>query len=186
MSNLSVNFSNQPAGIGSIQDESPFPISANHSDPNVLNDAAAFDELMNAPAEDFQSKFQSLPESQKQKINERFNQYDDKLKGAVDALNDVPMQPQVDMNRLDEPGYLDKFMQESDAFLQKSGAALSKTQEAIDAGTALFDTLEGIDPALAKAPPLPEVGKQIINLMRSLGSSQEQIDRVSNAIGISV
>jgi uncharacterized protein YydD (DUF2326 family) len=179
MSNFSVNFPNQAAGLDPVQNRNPSAIGPNDQD------VAFFDDFMNAPAEDFQSRFEKLPEFQQQQIRESRNKYNDQLDSASAALKDVPAPPQLDANRLQESGYLDEYLKNSEAFLQKSGVAMSKTQESIDAGIAFLDTLEGIDPSLAKAPPLPEMGKELLNLMRVSGSSKQQIDRVTTAFGIS-
>gem|GEM_PF-1821159 len=77
------------------------------------------------------------------------------------------------------------FTRQAQEYSQKIGAAINKTQEAVDAGIALLDTLEGIDPTLAKAPPLPDQGKNMIILMSFLKSSPQEIDRIANAFGIS-
>lgn len=179
MSNFSVNLSNPATGLDVVQKSNSSAIGPNE------DNAAHFEDLMNAPAEDFQSKIKNLSEFQQQQIQEGLKKYSDSLNGALDALNSIPDQPQLDMSRLEENGYVDEYLKQSQEYTQKSGAAISKTQEAVDAGIALLDTLEGIDPTLAKAPPLPDQGKNMIILMSVLGSSPQQIDRIANAFGLS-
>jgi TolA-binding protein len=179
MSNISVNFPISATGLDDVQNRNPSAISTNEQS------VALFDDLMNASAEDFQSKIKNLPEFQQQQIQEGLKKHADSLNSALDALNAVSEQPQLDMSRLEEDGYGDEYFKKSQEYAQKSGAAISKTQEAVDAGIALLDTLEGIDPTLAKAPPLPDQGKNLIILMNVLGSSPQQIDRIANAFGLS-
>ena len=124
-------------------------------------------------------------EFQQQQIQEGVKKHADSLDGALDALNAVPEPPQLDMSRLKENTYVEDFTRQAQEYSQKIGTAINKTQEAVDAGIALLDTLEGIDPTLAKAPPLPDQGKNMIILMSFLKSSPQEIARIANAFGIS-
>lgn len=180
MSNISVNFLNTASGLDAMQNRAP---SNNAADDQ---NAATFTDLLSAaPAADFESKIKDLLEFQQQ-IQEGQKKFADSLDGALDALNAVPEPPQLDMNRLQENAYVEEYSKQAQEYTQKFGAAISKTQEAVDAGIALLDTLEGIDPTLAKAPPLPDLGKNMIILMSVLGSSPQEIDRIAKAFGISL
>lgn len=181
MSNISVNFLNTPSGLDAMQNRA-----ASNNAADDQNAATFADLLSAAPAADFKSKIKDLPEFQQQQIQEGLKKYADSLDGALDALNAVPEPPQLDMSRLQENAYGEEYSKQAQEYTQKFGAAISKTQEAVDAGIALLDTLEGIDPTLAKAPPLPDQGKNMIILMSVLGSSPQEIDRIANAFGISL
>lgn len=179
MSNFSVNFPNQAMGLDAVQYRNPSAIGANDQD------VAAFDDLMNAPTEDFQSKFKNLPEFQQQQIQKELDNFNSAGSKAAKALEALPQQPQLDESRLLEEGYVQEYLNQVAVYNQLAGDAISKVNEARDAGLALFDTLEGIDPTLAKLPPLTEFGKGLLDLLKFTGGSKQQIDRVAVAFGIS-
>lgn len=175
MSDFSVSLSNSAAGLGGIQNRASSNIIANDQD------AASFEALMGAPVADFKSKFDSLTPAQQDQIRTKltdFGQVTATAQSAVQLASDAS----VEMNQFLQNGDSVSFMNQWPAYQQKLSDANSAVIDAAGAGIALLDTLESIDPTLPQS--LPDIGANLLLLLKQSGATQEQIDRVATAFGI--
>lgn len=177
MSNISVNFPNTPSGLDAMQNRA---LSNNAADDQ---NAAIFADLLSAaPAADFKSRFDNLTPAQQDQIRTvqtNFNQAADTAASALQLANDSTVELIELLKKDDFNSYIEKFP----ACQQLVNDAEAAVKNAATAGLALLDTLENIDPTLPQS--LPDFGTNLLDLLKKSGGSEEQINRVATAFGIS-
>ena len=172
-----------------ISTNTPAPISFGSSpavSPNIstADDAsvAAFENLMNAPASTFESRFQNLtPEQQAQVKGDlaNFTAANDKAMAAAQNLGEPP---QFDLSRLQDPGYVDSYLKDASAYTDRSATAVTALNNAIDEGLKFVNTMNAFDPELART--LPDFGTNLMALMQATGRQPAEIQQVATAFGI--
>ena len=176
MSNISVNFPNAASGLDAMQYRPP----SNIGDDDY--EAAAFSALLSTPAEDFKSRFDNLTPAQQDQIRTvqtNFNQAADTAASALQLANDST----VEMSELLAKGDFDSYIEKFPAYQQLVTDADSAVKNTTAAGLAFLDTLEKIDSTLHQS--LPDFGTNLLALLKQSGGTQEQINRVATAFGIS-
>jgi hypothetical protein len=177
MSNISLSFPNAASGLDAMQNRIPS---------NIGNDdqqAEAFSALLSAPAADFQSRFDNLTPAQKDQIRivqTNFEQAADTAASALQFANDST----VEMNELATKGDLNSFFEKFPAYQKLVSDANSAVKNSTAAGLAFLDTLENIDSTLPQS--LPDFGTNLLTLLKQSGGTQEQINRVATAFGITL
>lgn len=81
-----------------------------------------------------------------------------------------------------EPDYVESYLEEVKNYQNKVESAFADTSGAVEAGLKVVDTMDGIDPELAKT--MPEFGTNLIALMQIVGKTPAEIQRVATAFGI--
>ncbi len=81
-----------------------------------------------------------------------------------------------------DPDYVMSYLKEAENYQNKVAAAIADTSGAVEAGLKVVDTMNGIDPELAKT--MPEFGTNLIALMKIVGKTPAEIQRVATAFGI--
>jgi hypothetical protein len=177
MSNISVNFPNTPSGLDAMQNRA---LSNNAADDQ---NAAIFADLLSpAPAADFKSRFDNLTPAQQDRIRivqANFEQATNSAQAALQLANEST----VEMNELASKGDFSTFFEKFPAYQQLVTDADSAVKNTTAAGLALLDTLENIDSTLPQS--LPDFGTNLLALLKKSGGSEEQINRVATAFGIS-
>jgi hypothetical protein len=177
MSNISVNFPNLASGLDAMQNRA---LSNNAADDQ---NAAIFADLLSpAPAADFKSRFDNLTPAQQDQIRTvqaNFEQATNSAQAALQLANEST----VEMNELASKGDVSTFFEKFPAYQQLVTDADSAVKNTTAAGLALLDTLENIDSTLPQS--LPDFGTNLLALLKKSGGSEEQINRVATAFGIS-
>ena len=177
MSNISVNFLNTASGLDAMQNRAP---SNNAADDQ---NAATFADLLSAaPAADFKSRFDNLTPAKQDQIRTvqaNFEQATNSAQAALQLANDST----VEMNELASKGDFKTYVEKFPAYQQLVTDADSAVKNTTAGGLAFLDTLENIDSTLPQS--LPDFGTNLLALLKQSGGTQEQINRVATAFGIS-
>ena len=177
MSNISVNFLNTPSGLDAMQNRA-----ASNNAADDQNAATFADLLSAAPAADFKSRFNNLTPAQQDQIRTvqaNFEQATNSAQAALQLANDST----VEMNELASKGDFKTYVEKFPAYQQLVTDADSAVKNTTAGGLAFLDTLENIDSTLPQS--LPDFGTNLLALLKQSGGTQEQINRVATAFGIS-
>ena len=177
MSNISVNFLNTPSGLDAMQNRA-----ASNNAADDQNAATFADLLRAAPAADFESRFNNLIPTQQDQIRTvqtNFNQAADTATSALQLANNSTNEMSELLAKGDFNSYVEKFP----VYQKLANDAESAVKNTTAAGLAFLDTLENIDSTLPQS--LPDFGTNLLALLKQSGGTQEQINRVATAFGIS-
>ena len=177
MSNISVNFLNTPSGLDAMQNRA-----ASNNAADDQNAATFADLLSAAPAADFKSRFDNLTPAKQDQIRTvqaNFEQATNSAQAALQLANDST----VEMNELASKGDFNTYVEKFPAYQQLVTDADSAVKNTTAGGLAFLDTLENIDSTLPQS--LPDFGTNLLALLKQSGGTQEQINRVATAFGIS-
>ena len=131
----------------------------------------------------FESRFQNLTPQQQAQVKEDLANFTAANDKAMAALQNVGVPPKLEHDRLQESGYIDSYLNDVSSYLEKANISSNAVKIAIDDGMKLMDTMNSIDPELAKT--CPDLGENLMKAMQQVGRAPAEIQQVATAFGIS-